>query len=197
MKRNLIPFLLIFFAASIAGLGADDFDAVRKVAVYRDSTDARIQNGELYRRELRIEYWVVPGIGTPVSLVTAYDDMLDLGEGDYMFSLLKLDHYYQHAGMAFREEFLYAGSGEPVYCRSLRGPGDINQPEDIEWNTVVEHYFSAGKAIKIVTDGEELESPDEEMQSNAQGYFAHAKALRQAVIKLKFPQPYGFINQLP
>jgi hypothetical protein len=172
-------------------------EAINKIRQYYDDIAKRITAGTLHRRECVIEYPVVPAIGVPVSRIVIYYDMIDAGQGGYRMPVIKIEHYYQHAGSVFYEECLYSQEGDPVFCYTRSGIGDATDPVSVKWNQEARYYFSRNQAIRVMTADAIVDDPRGAVLENARLCLAHAKELLDSVARLTVPKPFSFLNPLP
>ena len=99
---SVITAFLLYFP-----LSAENPEILEIREFYYNLSDL-INNEGLYRREATVSYNVIPGIGTPVSnLITYYDMIFDDTVHEYDIFTLKIINTYQFAGNVSYEEYVF------------------------------------------------------------------------------------------
>ncbi len=176
---------------------------IREVSANEDEENSyytgilkKIKDGSLYQRELSLSYPVVPGIGQTSSRVRIYYDMLDRDQGDYDISILRIENYYQHAGMVLYEELVYDSRGGLIFYYGCRGSGDINRPAEITWIDDERFYFQAGRPVRVMYGQETHDSPTAADLKKAASRLHHGQRLRSGGCDLRFPAPLKFNDSI-
>ncbi|RPJ09675.1 MAG: hypothetical protein EHM28_00845 [Spirochaetaceae bacterium] len=194
MTKFVLISAMILFVMMTPMAFCQEPEAINQIRQYYEDTQKQINDGRLYQRTLAIEYPVVPAIGTPVSRVVIYYDMISTRPGDYDLAVIKIVHYYQHAGRVFYEECLYSQKGEPVFCFNRSGTGDISDPDSVEWDGEARYYFVQGNVARIVADARTTDNPRGDLLGNGRSCLAHTKELLDSIARLGVPQPFIFLN---
>jgi hypothetical protein len=195
MKRIL--FSLICSVIFILSISSQENEKILSIKRYYSEISQKINDYELYFRDIQITYEVIPAIGEPVALVHVYYDMIERG-GEapyYEETVLKIEHYYQHAGRALYEELLYNEKGELVFYFARAGNGDINYEEDISWVYEERFYFWDNKLIRAVYNEDIITAPSEEDIKIGKERLVHADVIMKTVVRIGIPLPPVFYAQ--
>jgi hypothetical protein len=171
---------------------AAEMKEITTIRDYYTTVMKKIKDGSLYQREMALSYNVIPGIGQPSSRVRIYYDMLDRGEGEYDISIVRIENYYQHAGNALYEEWVYDSRGSLLFYYGRRGQGDISRPADISWSADERFYFHAGRLVRVMYGQETSDNPTSADQKKADLRLQHAQRLRERDCDFRFPTPIIF-----
>jgi hypothetical protein len=190
LKKNFQNLFFILLLVLSPNAFCDDSIALQKIKDYYNEVTARIKNGNFYHREISIAYPVVPAIGTPLSKLVIYYDMISDRPGIYNMPIIKIEHFYQYAGNALYEECLYTETGEPMFCCSRHGQGSIEDAASIVWASSERYYFSGGTAIRFILNSDVIDNPQGESLTKGQQCYTHTQEVFNAVGNLKVPAPF-------
>ena len=165
---------------------------ILSIRKYYNDLLQKIQAGTLYTREMRLTYEVIPGIGTPSSRAVIYYDLSSNNEGRYSSMTLRIENYYQHAGRALYEEFIYNPDGSLVFYYGRAGSGDISDPKSITWMQEERYYFSAGRLIRIMRGKDVTDKPSSNDLRLGAARLQRARRLREKDCAFRLPQPFLF-----
>ena len=171
---------------------------MREIALIRDNYNEilkKIKNGSIYKREIRITYPVIPGVGPAASKVNIYYDMPEGMDGRYEYDILRIENYYQHAGKMFYEEFVYNRKSELMFYFGRRGTGDIGRTESADWSAEERIYFWNGKPVRVQYGPEAIDRFMDNDLKKIEAVLNQAAQVRERSGQASFPQPVLFFPE--
>lgn len=126
-------------------------------------------NGHFMTREIYLEYSMIPAIGQPISLLTAYieqrysTEQIKYGEEDYYEAIVMITQFYQHAGTVCFEQYIFDTTSNLIYSKNKFGFGFYQYPDSVNWVYENTFYFNQNDLIKAVYQKEEVDVSDQKI----------------------------------
>ena len=142
---------------------AQDSQQIRAIRQYYAEVTEKINNRTLYLRDININYEVIPAIGSPASRLNIYYDMIPVETEDtvhYDIKTIKIENYFQFAGNAIYEEYLYNTKGELLFYFAAKGFGDVFDPESVDWQYEESFYFWNNELVRVVYGQQGMDYPE-------------------------------------
>ena len=187
--KKLIIFLLAVSAC--LPISADDEGNISAIRAYYGETMTRIRNGVLYRREIRLEHPVIPGVGPTSSKVRIHYDLPEGRDGAREYRVIRVENLYQHTVKAYFEEYLFYPDGDLAFYYGRQGTGDI-MSEEVDWSYEERFYYRKGKPIRVIYDRRVIDAPSGDDVKKAAARNRHARALNATHSRIGFHPPLLF-----
>lgn len=190
MKIKILVVLFVSYALfPLYGRESKEISSIRE---YYNQTLKKIKTESIQRREMYFTYPVTPGIGVTASKVFIYYEMTSGSDGDYDYSIVRVENYFQHTAKIFYEEYVYSADGSLLFYYGRRGMGDINRVAAIEWKNDERFYYWNNKLVRVMYDAEVIDQPLAEDIKKSAVRLQHAKDIRIKNCNASFPQPVMF-----
>ncbi len=194
MKRIRHAKMIIVLAAIVSFTAplASEPREILSIRKYYNELLQKIEAGTLYTREMHLTYEVIPGIGAPSSRAVIYYDLSSKNEGRYTSVTLRIENYYQHAGRALYEEFIYKPDGSLAFYYGRAGSGDIRNPKSITWVEEERYYFSGERLIRVMRGNDIADKLSANDLRCGAARLQRARQLWEKDCNFRLPRPFLF-----
>jgi hypothetical protein len=147
---------------------------ILEIRYFYNNLSELINNQELYEKQASVTYYVIPGIGTPHSILKEYYNMIyneDINE--YEIYPLKIINTYQYAGNVSYEEYVYNYERELIFVFTKCGFGNITEPEHTEWLLEERYYYKDNEIIRIKVNSSILTVINSENETRGNNFLKH------------------------